>query len=302
MGKRGGYSKVFRKKITRQYSSLSPSFTKIADFILTSHQRAAFMSASRLAKHVGVDVATVTRFAQQLGYEGYIELSREIQDKVLEEMHESRAPIVERMASAEGVFAQTLWRDWANLEKTIQHLSTDDAERAIDALVKARQIYFVAEGVGSGLAQAARSYLKMVRSQVFILEQGPFDTALELKDLGPEDVVVGIGFTNYAYAATRAVEMANLAGATTIGLIAQPNCSIGAHAQILFSCSVTEMGYLPSLTCMGAILFALVYSVCVKDLDVYNRNLVDFQRAYTDLTEGTPRDDDEVVEDLLALF
>jgi DNA-binding MurR/RpiR family transcriptional regulator len=293
---------MFRKKITRQYSSLSPSFTKIANFILTSHQRAAFMSASRLAKHVGVDVATVTRFAQQLGYEGYIELSHEIQETVLEEMRESRAPVVERLTSAEGVFAQTLWRDWANLEKTIQDLTTDDAERAIDALMKARRIYFVSEGVGAGLAQAAHSYLKMVRSQVFALTHGPFDMALELKELGPEDVVVGIGFTNYAYAATRAVQMANAAGATSIGMIAQADCSIGAHAQILFSCSVTEMGYLPSLSCMGAMIFALVYSVCVKDVEVYNRKLVDFQRAYGDLTEGTSRDDEQVLEHLLDLF
>jgi DNA-binding MurR/RpiR family transcriptional regulator len=293
---------MFREKITRHYSSLSPSFTKIADFILTSHQQAAFMSASRMAKHVGVDVATATRFAQQLGYEGYIELIREIQATVLEEMRASRAPVVERMAAAEGVFAQTLWRDWANLEKTIQNLPLDDAERAIEALLKARRIYFVSEGVGAGLAHAALGYLKMIRSQVYLLDRGPFDMALELKDLGPEDVVVGIGFTNYAYAATKAVQMANTAGATSIGLIAQPACSIGAHAQILFSCSVTEMGYLPSLTCMAAMLFALVYSVCVRDVEVYNSKLVEFQHAYGELTEGTARDDEEVVEDLLDLF
>ena len=73
---------MFRERITRNYQSLSPSFKKIADFILTSHQRVAFLSASRLAKHLGVDVATVTRFAQQLGYDGYTQLIREIQEKV----------------------------------------------------------------------------------------------------------------------------------------------------------------------------------------------------------------------------
>jgi len=98
---------MFRERIARQYPSLSPSFKRIADFILTSHQRAAFMSASRLAKHVEVDVATVTRFAQQLGYEGYIELIREIQETVLQEMRESREPVLERLRSAEGTFAQT---------------------------------------------------------------------------------------------------------------------------------------------------------------------------------------------------
>ena len=41
---------MFRERITRSYQSLSPSFKKIADFILSSHQRVAFMSASRLMR------------------------------------------------------------------------------------------------------------------------------------------------------------------------------------------------------------------------------------------------------------
>ena len=293
---------MFRERITRQYPSLSPSFKKVADFILTSHQRAAFMSASRLAKHVGVDVATVTRCAQQLGYEGYIELIREIQETVLEEMRESRAPVLDRLESAESPVTQTLWRDWANLEKTIQNISLEDAREAMEGLRAARHIYLVAEGVGIGLALVAQSYLKMLKADVFVLGQGPFDTAMELKELKARDVVIGIGYTSYAYAATRALEIANRVGALTIGFIGQPDCPIATQAKLLFACSVTEEGYLPSPTGPGAILFAFIYNLYMSDLDTYNRKLVEFQEYYANLTEGTPRGDEEVVDDLLGFF
>jgi DNA-binding MurR/RpiR family transcriptional regulator len=293
---------MFREKITRNYQSLSPSFKRIADFILTSHQRAAFMSASRLAKHLGVDVATVTRFAQHIGYDGYIPLLREIQEVVLEEMREARAHVSERLEAAEGIFAQTLWRDWANLEKTIQNAPLDQAEDAVAALISARRVYVISEGVGAGLAVAAGSYLQMIKPEVVVLSHGAFDQALALKGMTGEDAVIGIGFTNYAFAATRAMELGRKVGATTIGLIAQADCPIGTVADLLFSCSATEEGYLPSLTCLGAMLFALVYSVLLRDEEAYNRQLLQFQQTYADLTDGTTRGEDEVVEDLMGLF
>jgi DNA-binding MurR/RpiR family transcriptional regulator len=293
---------MFRERITRNYQSLSPSFKKIADMILTAHQRVAFMSASRLAKHLGVDVATVTRFSQHIGYDGYVQLIREIQEKVLEEMREARAPVTSRLETAEGPFALTLWRDWANFEKTIKNIPVDQAEQAVAALKSARHIYIIAEGVGAGLASATASYLSMVKSNVTVLTHGPFDSALALKELGAEDVVIGIGFTRYAFAATRAVELGRKVGAQTIGVTSQADCPIGAEADILLTCSATEEGYLPSPTGVGAILFSLTYSLLLSEPEAYNRELLRFQDTYTDLTEGTARGDEEVVEDLLERF
>lgn len=280
---------MFRERITRGYQSLSPSFKKIADFILTDHQRASFMSASRLAKYLGVDVATVTRFAQQIGYDGYTQLIREIQEKVLEEMREARAPLAERLETANGPFTRTLWRDWANLEKTIQNIPKDQADQALAALRSARRIYLVAEGMGAGLASAMAVYLRMVKSEVIALTQGPFELAVALKDLGPEDVVLGIGFTRYAYAAAQALNVGRGLGAKTIGIISQADCPIGGEAEILLSCSSTAEGYMSSSTATSAVLFALFHSLTLDDAGAYDRELDRFQNAYAKLNEGTAR-------------
>lgn len=285
---------MFREKITRNYQSLSRSFEKIADFILADHQRASFMSASRLAKHLGVDVATVTRFAQQMGYTGYTQLIREIQEKVLEEMRAARAPVTERLEAARDPFTHTLWRDWANLEKTIQNLPQEQVDQALEALRSARRIYLVSEGMGAGLASAMASYLRMVKPEVIALTQGPFELAMALKDLGPEDVVLGIGFTRYAHAAARAMEVGRGLGAKTIGIISHADCPIGGEAEILLSCSATQEGYLPSTTATSAILFALFHSLTLDDAGAYDRELDRFQGAYVKLAGRTaPANDQE---------
>lgn len=293
---------MFRERIARSYPSLSPNFRKIADFILASHHRAAFMSASRLARHLGMDVATVTRFAQYLGYEGYVQLIREIQEAVAEEMRQARAAVVEQQESARGLLAQILWRDWANLERTIRNLPLDQAEQAIAALRSARRIYLVGEGVGGGLAQVAGTYLRMIRADAVVLHEGLFDLALVLKDLGPQDLVIGIGFTSYAFAATRALELARKVGARTIGVISQADCPVAQAAEILLTCSAVENGYQPSPTGIAAILFALCYSFPLSDPEEYNRQLLRFQNCYAALTEGSPQGEVNVLPDLIQRF
>ena len=99
---------TFKERISHKYGELPPSFRKLADFILTSHQRAAFMSASRIARYLGLDVATVTRFSQHLGYEGYVELSHEIQDQVLDEMRAMQTTVAERIDATKGTPAEMM--------------------------------------------------------------------------------------------------------------------------------------------------------------------------------------------------
>ncbi|MBN1134979.1 MAG: MurR/RpiR family transcriptional regulator [Anaerolineae bacterium] len=293
---------MFRERIGRRYSELSPGFKRLADFVLTSHQRVAFMSASRLARHLDLDVATVTRFAQALGYDGFTELIREIQEQVLDEMRQARVPITGRLEATKGSPINTMWQDWGNLEQTIQEIRPERMAVAVEALRMADHIYIVAESVGIGLAQVMASYLSMIKPDTVVLNKGPFDTAIELKDLTPQDVVVGIGFTNYAYSATRALQYGRGVGAKTIGIVAQAGCPIAEWAEILFICSEVEGSYTPSPTGVAAIVFALVNALHNDDPEKYHRELMRFQKTYESLIEGTPRAEVDVEQDLIGRF
>ena len=293
---------MFRERIGRKYGELSPGFKKLADFILTSHQRVAFMSASRLARHLDLDVATVTRFAQTLGYDGFTELIREIQEQVLDEMRQARIPVTDRLEAAKGSPLHTMWQDWANMEQTIQEIRPERAASAVAALRTARHIYIVAEGVGVGLAHSMATYLSMIKPRIIVLDKGPFDTALELKALTAEDAIVGICYTGYGYSAARALQYARRVGAKTIGIVAQAGCPIAEWAEILFTCSEIEGSILPSPTGLAAIIFALVYALLSDDPEGYRQEVMHFQSSYDSLVEGTPRGEADVPRKLIERF
>lgn len=69
-------------RIQNEIHAFSKGQKKIASYILTNYDKAAFMTASRLGKTVEVSESTVVRFAVELGYAGYPEMQKTLQELV----------------------------------------------------------------------------------------------------------------------------------------------------------------------------------------------------------------------------
>jgi DNA-binding MurR/RpiR family transcriptional regulator len=70
------------EKIKNEYSKLSKGQKLIANFILENYDKAAFMTAANLGKSIDISESTVVRFANRLGYEGYKELQKDLQELI----------------------------------------------------------------------------------------------------------------------------------------------------------------------------------------------------------------------------
>lgn len=78
--------------ITGMMPKLSKGQKQIARYIVEHYDKAAFMTAARLGQAVGVSESTVVRFASELGYEGYPQLQRSLQELI-----RNRLTTVQRM-------------------------------------------------------------------------------------------------------------------------------------------------------------------------------------------------------------
>ena len=68
--------------IEHNMSGFSKGQKRIAHYILENYDKAAFMTASKLGKLVGVSESTVVRFAAELGYDGYPNMQRALQEMI----------------------------------------------------------------------------------------------------------------------------------------------------------------------------------------------------------------------------
>ena len=68
------------QRIRRMYPSLSKGHKKIANAVINEYETVAYMTALGLGSKVGVSESTVVRFAGVLGYEGYSEFQRAVEE------------------------------------------------------------------------------------------------------------------------------------------------------------------------------------------------------------------------------
>ncbi|MBE6586676.1 MAG: MurR/RpiR family transcriptional regulator, partial [Ruminococcaceae bacterium] len=78
--------------IEENMDGFSKGQRQIARFLLAHYDKAAYMTAAKLGSEVSVSESTVVRFVMELGYEGYPEFQ-----KALQELIRTKLTSVQRM-------------------------------------------------------------------------------------------------------------------------------------------------------------------------------------------------------------
>ena len=130
-------------KIKQQMPSFSKGQKSIANYIIEEYDKAAFMTAAKLGQMVGVSESTVVRFATELGYDGYPQLQ-----KAMQEMIRSKLTILQRMEVSnnrigDDVLARVLEQDVEKIKTTLEETSRQDFNRAVELITHARCIYIL---------------------------------------------------------------------------------------------------------------------------------------------------------------
>ena len=68
------------KMIEQKSSTMTYQHQRIGAFLKRHHLKAAFLTVAEVAKEAGVSPATVVRFSAALGYKGFSELQKELQE------------------------------------------------------------------------------------------------------------------------------------------------------------------------------------------------------------------------------
>ena len=200
----------------QELRSLSKCQRMIAGFILENYDKAAFMTASTLGKTVGVSESTVVRFACALGYEGYPELQKNLQEIIT-----NKLTSVQRLNLMEGmdpdkIIDTVLKQEITNLKETRENLDTEAFMNVVDRLCKARRIFVIGFRSSAQLAQFLVYYLSYIMESPELITVGTADLYAQLMHATKEDVVIGIGFPRYSSQTVEGLKFAKSVGANIV--------------------------------------------------------------------------------------
>ena len=256
-------SKDILSVIQSNMATFSKGQKLIANFILESYDKAAFMTASRLGRTVRVSESTVVRFAAELGYDGYPAMQ-----KALQEMIRSKLTSIQRIEVSndrignQDILSMVMQSDVEKIRLTMEETDRDHFDRAVSAIVEARHIYILGVRSAAALASFLGFYFNLIFDHVTVVHSTSTSEVFEqLLRVGPEVVVIGICFPRYSRRTGKAWLFARDRGAATIALTDSETSPLAPISALKLLAKSDMASFVDSLVAPLSLINALIVAI-----------------------------------------
>ncbi len=253
------------KVIQKEYTRLSKGHRLIAEYLINHYDTAAFMTAASLGETVGVSESTVVRFANVLGYEGYRELQKELQELV-----KSKLTTVQRISlssdfdNLENYMREVMRKDIHNIENILKEIDFNVLQEALDVTLKAKYVYVLGLRSSSFLAGYLGFYLNFLLDNVKIVISGPNDVFEQLFKANEQDIVIGISYPRYSKRTVEALSYAKEKGCKILTITDSLTAPATQYADYTLIASSNMFSFVDSLVAPMSLINAFIVALGTK--------------------------------------
>lgn len=261
-----GNTNDLTSRINECYGSLSKGQKILATYITDNYDKAVFLTAAKMGQVVGVSESTVVRFATHLGYKGYPEFQ-----KALEEMVRNKLNSIQRIEVTYGRISQShiletvLQSDQEKIKDTLEHIDEHAFELAVDTIIKAKHIYIVGIRSCAPLAAFMAFYFNLMFENVTLLQTNNSSELFEqMVRISKDDVIIGISFPRYSMRTLKAMEFANNRNAKVITLTDSVHSPMNLYSSCNLIARSDMASIVDSLVAPLSVINALIVALCMK--------------------------------------
>ena len=234
-------------------SSFSKGQKRIASYIMDSYDKAAFMTANRLGKTVGVSESTVVRFAVDLGFDGYPSMQKAMQEMVLNRLTSvQRLEVANDRIGDQDVVSMVLHSDMEKLRQTEEVVDREEFREAV-----ARSVAPLANFLGY--------YLNYMFNNVHVISGFSAGEMFEkIVGVNSEDVIIAFSFPRYSAPTAKGARYCRSAGATVIGITDSKLSPLGQCSDHVLVAKSDMVSLVDSLVAPLSLVNALIVAVAAK--------------------------------------
>ena len=249
------------ERLNHSGRKLSKGHRRIAQYIVEHYDKAVFMTASRLGERVGVSESTVVRFAAVLGYEGYPQLQRALQELVSHRLTAVQRFEMSSEIDPNAVLRTVLKSDMQNIRATVEELDNHAFEEGVKRILNAKEIYVIGLRSAAPLAQFLGYYLNYIFDRVHLVSSAATDVFEEIARISEADVVIGISFPRYSTRTVKAMRFARSCGAQVISITDGPMSPLHEVSDVCLNACTDMASFVDSLAAPMSVINALVVSL-----------------------------------------
>ena len=254
----------------------------IAKYITESYDKAAFMTANRLGKTVGVSESTVVRFAVDLGFDGYPSMQKAMQEMVMNRLTSvQRLEVASDRIGSQDVVSMVVHSDMEKLRQTGETISRDDFNAAVQAILQAKRVCVLGVRSTAPLAEFLGYYLNYMFQNVHVVtNSGTSEMFEKIVGIRSDDVVIAFSFPRYSAATSKGAQYCRSTGATVIGITDNRRSPLGVCCDHVLCAKSDMMSLVDSLVAPLSIVNALIVAVAAKREKELHRTFENLERIW----------------------
>ena len=280
-------------KLQDSIGELTETQRRVADYIIKHPLDVAFLTVDQLAHAVKTSTATIMRLTFNLGYSGYTEFQKGLQ----ENLRNQAAPQTRLEANIKGIKKNDLLDEhieyqFKNIQSTLEMISNDSLEQTQELIMSSKRI--ICTGVRSGLpvAQYLTHGLNRLLGNTNLIVADVSDWADHIVNMDENDLIIAISFPRYA---RRIIDLANAAKTNNVKIISitdSYSSPIASYSDIVLTCNSSSIAFhnsaVSSIFVADYLISALAINYpeqTIKRLDKVNAILTDMDYHSFKLTD-----------------
>ena len=264
----------------------APTFSKgqrqIARYITEAYDKAAFMTANRLGKTVGVSESTVVRFAVDLGFDGYPSMQKAMQEMVLNRLTAvQRIEVTNNRIGDQDVVTSVIQSDIEKLRQTGEKLNRDNFNAAVSAVLRAKRVFVLGVRSAAPLAGFLGYYLNYMFNNVHIVTaSGSSEMFEKIVGVTVEDVVIAFSFPRYSTSTAKGVRYCRSTGATVIGITDSELSPLGQNCDPVLVAKSDMVSLVDSLVAPLSVVNALIVACSYRKEEAISKTFANLEEIW----------------------
>lgn len=210
------HSLSFEKLVNEKFDSLSPGKKRVAEYLVKNVEKASYSTIMEIQSKAQVGETTVIRLAYALGFTGFSEMQKYIQNQILNGNKYQSQNDLENISNDNNTYYKIAEEDTKIIKESVANIDWKQFESAVESINKASKVLII----GNHTAYAAASWfsltLGLLRDNVRLIEDR--NEYEELLGINNETVVLAISFPRYRKKTFNFLEKAKKQQANIISL------------------------------------------------------------------------------------
>lgn len=255
--------------LKEQITKLTESQKRVADYIIKNPVNVAFLTVDQLAGLVGTSTTTIMRLTYNIGYSGYSEFQKGLQE-LLRNRADPNTRLEVNLKDKENV---NLWLKNAenqihNINSTVSMITEETLESVLDSIFYAKRIHCTAIRSGIPVAHSLSYGLSRLIGKGELVNADLGEWVEKVIDFTSDDLIIATSFPRYGNKVIEFIRAAKARNAKVISITDSYSSPLVNYSDIVLNCNVSSLAFHNSIIAPIFLVDYLITAVASRDVEM----------------------------------